>query len=196
MWCDLTISFHVLDQWQRPVLQAISPCVTSGSIIRSRDEGRTDLVIFEPRASGLTLTFIWHIRYLLTLKINFLGYLCSLRNRMYLAPLWMSTTGGTQYWVICDGSYDYPRRRTRPFQSPVTDPKQLSQRERALRMRRGLPPILQLPKNRYRTNGQQRTSLPELLMALLSHGVLFSSFFFFLKMHNLSSHTTSFWNLR
>lgn len=55
---DLTVSFHVFTQWQRPFPQVISPCVTSGLIIRSRDKGRTDLVTFDPLASGLTLTFI------------------------------------------------------------------------------------------------------------------------------------------
>lgn len=119
----------IICHWQRPVSQAICLRVTSGLTVRSRDEGRTeDFVIFEPFASSLTLIFIWCISYLLPWKINFLGYLCNSRNKMYLASLWMSKTGRTQYWILGDGLYNVPRRWTRPHQS---DPKQLF-RERSL----------------------------------------------------------------
>lgn len=72
VWHYLTISPHMFIQWQRLFPQVSSPCVISGPIIRSMGEERTDVVICDPLASGLTLMFIWHIRYPPTWKTAFL----------------------------------------------------------------------------------------------------------------------------
>jgi hypothetical protein len=88
-----------------PTIQ-ISSCVISGLLIDQEWKENKLGYIWTPclwQNSGIYLTSDWFF----LKELVFLEYLCKWRNTMHLAALWPSTTGRTQYWILCDGSFGY-----------------------------------------------------------------------------------------